>query len=733
MPTQKPTADKLWPQDDPSVIQDVSYTEGDYKSNLKLPGLTASLEAGFESGFTYKTFEKLDDSLHDKNLPNNKFLTPEQAKESPDYRPGIDVSNGISQYMLQRASQTYDRRQEQQFAMSQMPDGIGSAIGRGAIGFIGTSLDPATLAVSVLAPETIGVRGAAFIAAASNPLVRGGLRIGTGITEGAAIGTPGVVSDLMDENKYIPEDGKGAHAIADLASYMAFGGVIRGITGVKLPITKEAAQYANQVSVHQIAEGFFPNTDLIVKQGYFEARQIPEQEAPIKKITTDFEQGLTDDEKADIENSVLTSYSKIAGKRIKNSDVKKTLGSIYKLRAQRNKISSDDYRQQLYKEVSEKHRHMKPANKNKIVDKQIKIEKAPLDKEIGKLEKSISNNEEYKEANAKLQHFKQKLLGNEIDQKIAQLASDLLKSKPKIDEVFEGKKEADTVIKTPYGILADESLKGSINDIDKNLNDLQKYLPQDLIQDKTNKNTSQIISEVLDDQENLPDQLNGSSQKYSQLQLPSYLRRAIETMRKRPEYRTAEETKQLLSTLFEDENKLIKRDSRNVSNQLKGNITDTERLYLENEAKNLKARQADLTKAQKKYGDLWRTKQAFDASLLKKYDILQTLKRNEVYKLMLKDTGSPVNKSELQDAMDASLSPANELPINANEDAIFKQSIASIPENFDEAYDNALQTFNSIDSEITKSAKEEMNLIQQAANVVTKALEKAAKCLGGVQ
>lgn len=708
------TVDKLWPQDDPSVIQDTSGLEGEFKSNVSLPGLEASFARSAESGFAYKGVEKIYDSYQDKFLKKNKFLSPEEAQESPFYRPGIDVSHGISEYMLKRASDEYDRDERQQFAISQMPSGLGSTLSRASMSLIGAATDPVTIGASLLAPETIGIRAAPFLAKAASPLAKIASRSAVGAGEGLLIGSPTAVSDLMDENKYRPEEDKGAHAIADLAGFMAFGGVIRGATGFKVPITKEAAHYANQVSVHQMSEGFFPNTDLIVQQGYYEARQLPEQSTTndLKSLINEDISGIADDDKIkEIEQNIIAPLEQLDIKGIKKPKVKSLVKQLNDARTERNRLKSSDNVNAIASERRGLNKNLSFKDARKQALAQIKKESAPFESKIKDIESKLSNMKELSKAKLLVHRLKRGVSGRIIKKEIVKNPENM----------------------RPAALLNEDALKGSVKDLDKTLDDFKKYMSEDMLRNKSHKNTAQIISETLHDMDNPSNELSSSSSKYSQLKLPSYLRGAIDTMRKSPQYRSNDEIKNLLKVLFEDERKLIKTDSRNVKTRISSTQNDAERMYLENELKNLSSRLSDVENARKTYPDMWHVKQAFDSTMLKKYDILRTLKQNEIYNLMVHGTGKPVDAQQLQANVESIMSPGNELPLNQNERSIFDTANAQTPEDLDAAYDSAMDTLNSLSNEDTATVREEMKELSTVSNSIINALQKAAKCLGGAK
>jgi hypothetical protein len=723
-----PRMESLWPQDDPGVMQDTSLLEGQYKYNLTAPGLAASFQSSFESGFAYKLFNKAYDSYEDKHLPNNKILTPEQAKESPDYRPGIHVENGISEYMLKRASEEYDRKQRQEFAVSLMPDGLLSKVERGGMDIIGAALDPVTLTATVLAPEaTVGIRGSAFLAKAATPVTKfaaGGI---VGVAEGGLSSVPTVIADLTDENKYLPEDNKAAHAMWDFAAFAGLGGVIHGFTGVKQPISKRAAQYANQVSVNQVAEGMFPSVDLIVQQGYKDARENQGAAASFnpQEIEAQIpEKFLSEDDKKAIsekEQELLAPLEQNALERVKDTKTKGILGQISDLRNQRKQLKSSENVNQLATERRTLNPDLNFKTARDQALKLIKKDTDEIDKKLNDFQKVLNDKKIYSEAQVKLRRFKRSLSGQGL-QKIVDAGK-----KADIENQAMNSPEVRN-----FSLFAEDALKNEVQNLDKAREDMQPFLSNDLVNDKDNKNPAQIVSEVLDEMDNPKDELGESAKKYAMNKLPDYLRRAVGIMRKLPQYRTQAEVQDLLKTLFTDEEKRIKQDSRNIKKRLNGDISDAERLLLENELKNLKSRLAEVKKAKEQHGDFWNVKQTFDASLLKKYDILKTLKQNDVYKMMTPDTGTAVDGEQLRAAVSNLMDTSNDLALSQNQKVLYDQAADMVPEDLKEAFDNASQIIDSLPPEKSAPVKEQMRHVATATKTITKALEKAAKCLGGI-
>lgn len=270
------------PHEDPSVMQDVSALEAPVHSDQFVPGMQAEFSQSWESTLTYKGGRHLYDYEAQKDLTNNRMLTPDEAKESIFYRPGMDVSNGISEYMLRASAVDYDRKQNQDFWISQMPNNAWGWVARKTMDIIGQATDLPTDAMLLLAPETVGIRSAAFVAKAGSTVPKLITNAGIGAAEGAVIGAPQFAANLMNANPYLPDEDKVANAFYNLGGMMLFGSVIRGFTGYKEPISQKASQYANQVSIDQTANGYFPNVDSVLQQGYYDARSQAENPAAMK-------------------------------------------------------------------------------------------------------------------------------------------------------------------------------------------------------------------------------------------------------------------------------------------------------------------------------------------------------------------------------------------------------------------------------------------------------------------
>lgn len=729
----KPQGYELDIQDDPSVLQDVSQLEGPLKSNLTAPGLSASFAESAESGFVYKGFEHVKDSVTDEVLPNNKTLTPEEAKEDPNYREGIDVSHGISQYMLKRSAEEYDRKQEQEFAISQMPDTVTSKVGRGVMSLIGVATDPATIALSAIAPETIGIRSAPFIAKAATTGGRFAKRAAIGMGEGLVIGSPSATADLMNENDYLPEQNKAQRAIADLAMFAGFNGAIRGLTGFKIPITEEAKQYANQVSAHQVAEGQFPNVDMIIQEGYYAARQLPDNESlqllesNMEALTSkDIEPLINTDSLSELKNQLLGPLENGSIKNIKMPKAKSLFKQISTLREQRNGIMNEENINSLAAEIKNREPSINFKDARTKAVKQLKSERQPIDDQIKSFEQQVTDLKQFSQARSELRNFKRNMTGSNIKAAIEKAKQEVLQS-----PVAKNPSKTDV---SRYHMMSTNVLNKELSNLDEGLTRLKSYLPSDLINDKSIKNVSQIISEVLSDFEKADnaDQLSESSIKYSQMKLTQPVRQAIDILRSDPKNRTQEQNKQLLNTLFGDEEKQLKRDSRDMNKKLGQDISDAESMYYGNQLKNIASRLNDLTTAKAKYKNLWQVKQVFDASMIKKYDILRTLRQNEVYELMVRNTGRPVNKEDLASNVSDLMSPENGLSVDENEKRIFDSATAAISPTFSESFESVSRLFESLDERDTASIREEFGKLDTETRTITQALQQAAKCLGGV-
>ncbi len=155
-------------------------------------------------------------------------------------------------------------------------------------------------------------------------------------------------------------------------------------------------------------------------------------------------------------------------------------------------------------------------------------------------------------------------------------------------------------------------------------------------------------------------------------------------------------------------------------------------MYYENQAKNIASRLNELTSAKEKYKKLWHVKQVFDASLIKKYDIIRTLRQNEVYELMVRNTGRPVTKEDLASNVADIMSPENGLSVDENEKRIFDSNNSAVSDALSESIEDINRLFESLPKADTKGIREEFRKLDSDTNIVTKALQQAAKCLGGI-
>lgn len=294
-------------------------------SNSYAKGVPAAFEEGVRSTLPFRAYQRYLDSKTEKFIAYDAFLSSDEAKESPYYREGINVEQGISEHALRQLSEQHDADAKRRYWISQMPSGItGSVLKYGAI-IAGNASDPATGALALAAPELVGIRAAATLARITNPAMRRLAYIGVGGIEGGIISTPQVVADVLGESKYQPQEDVFADVMATYMLGAGLGGLVRGVVGVKEPISKTAARMAKQTSISQLNEGYFPFVDDIVQQGYAEAREmdvIPER-LP-EKGALDLEKKLQSTQ----EKRLKLEQVAIASKAFEKETAHKTLPAI---------------------------------------------------------------------------------------------------------------------------------------------------------------------------------------------------------------------------------------------------------------------------------------------------------------------------------------------------------------------------------------------------------------------
>lgn len=244
-------------------------------------------------------------------LAPGKFLSPQEYKNSPYVRPGLDFPSGVGENVARIRAQNYDSQEFIDDQLNNMPLGALSSVSRGAGSLIGMALDP----INILTAKTGGLAAEALIGTESTgilsalgdsaPLVRKAAKVGMGAAEGTFATAPMAAAQYGSE-KDLGEDPQPIEAIATLGLGAGLGGLLRGVLGYKSPITIEADRQAKQTAVNQMADGKSVHVDEIIQNGYYQARNSePEQslealEATRNNLDTELKatsQGITDEQK----------------------------------------------------------------------------------------------------------------------------------------------------------------------------------------------------------------------------------------------------------------------------------------------------------------------------------------------------------------------------------------------------------------------------------------------------
>lgn len=226
--------------------------------------------ATFENGPTAKLVPHLQDSRRQKKL------TPEEAKDSPYYRDGIDVSSGITLNELIRKSQAYDDKELSERELARLPNNFMTNFEKLGVSFASQFSDPLEDAALFAAPELIGVKASAFVNGIANPIVKRLAYGGIGAAEGAVISAPQIGANYIDH-----DDMSMAQIMSTVALNSGFQAGIRFAFGVKHTVSDTASKMMNQTAVNQGFSGKLPKIDAILQQGYFAARKADSGETRI--------------------------------------------------------------------------------------------------------------------------------------------------------------------------------------------------------------------------------------------------------------------------------------------------------------------------------------------------------------------------------------------------------------------------------------------------------------------
>lgn len=607
-------------------------------------GFKAQFQEGINNNLATKIYHYGTERYTEKHTKDIPYLSEEQAKDSPYYRPSINISGGISEYRLKRQAEQYDAQQERLHWINETPSGSSGFISNMSAAMIAGALDPITVSTSIYAPELIGIRAAPLIARMTNPLARRLVSAGAvGTTEGLVAGMPLSIATLFGNTSFQSNPNWADDMIATTMMNVGLGGLIRGITGVKVPISKQAYDLAKQTSAHQIAEGYFPFVDDVLQQGYVEARQEPARlhEPSTGKFMIDSlrENGLT----------------------YKNA---KPL-------------------------IDDEEPFFNPKAKELLHDFNFsdleELELFDSFKELNLEPDSFFDNVAMKFETPEIRKFIREGLENQI---------------------------------------------GRIKEVHGKLSETFRKLPNFSQQTKF-KNISHILKDNLDalNSESLNDTMK-STRDMMNLKLPSYMREALDTLRKSPEYRSKQEVEKLSKIIFQDEEKTARDSLNELNEKMKTSDSDLLDLLHDKERKNLQRRLRAIKKSKEKLGESFHPRQLMSSLELKQNDINYALNQDDLYNLMLKDSGTPVTQDDLRAAYFKSQEPDAKLFINSESAKALDNILNTIPETLEESYAETEEVFKNLDTQDGALAREEIERINNIQGATNKALDNAAKCLG---
>lgn len=266
----------------PTGIQLPDFLDDPTQRKFGLENLPSDRTSGYASGAVASYSESVLGQAF--SLPVNyafekfapgKFLTPDEWKQSPHFRPGLNFPNGVGENVARLKAADFDAQQERYATIEGMPDGLLTSLTKLAAGATGFALGTPFLGV---AAGTIG--------RASSPILAGLAETGTAgrfaakAAEGAAIGggitAPQEALHLINSSLY-GEDYTPLEAITNIGLNAGLGGLIHmGVEGFRAKpfqtITTAADRAAKESAVSQMAEGKSVDVEPVIKQGFADAR-----------------------------------------------------------------------------------------------------------------------------------------------------------------------------------------------------------------------------------------------------------------------------------------------------------------------------------------------------------------------------------------------------------------------------------------------------------------------------
>lgn len=250
---------------------------------------------GLLTGSALNAFQGMVGGLTDLRLRSQTFLTNEldpgnhltndEWKTSPWFRDGLKIPDtGINENVAKVKADQFDNNQFIQANLDNMPQGVISEGAKDVSSIAGLALNPISLIPGVFASKLLVRFGAAPLLAKLDDLdiatnesknllkaAKLSVRFGTGVGEGAAFAAP-QVSTNIDTAEQFGQNVDMLQQLANVGKAAIFGGAIRGVVGVKLPISREAHTEALETAINQLGNGKQVNVEPILKAGYEEAR-----------------------------------------------------------------------------------------------------------------------------------------------------------------------------------------------------------------------------------------------------------------------------------------------------------------------------------------------------------------------------------------------------------------------------------------------------------------------------
>jgi hypothetical protein len=216
-----------------------------------------------------------------------KTLTNEEWKESEYYRPGLDIKGDISENVAKLEAQRHDQKQMYSSIISGVPSGAISSLSVNGIGLIGMALNPevyggakaAEFVMGKVTPTLLGMLEESNLAGKAYKAARTGINVAHGAAVGGIAFMPDVASRYVSDDA-LDQNPSGIEAITSIAMGAGLGGVLHGLFGDRLPITRDSFNTMRETAAGQVANGKSVHLDEIAQDGYRRQRIIEEAQTP---------------------------------------------------------------------------------------------------------------------------------------------------------------------------------------------------------------------------------------------------------------------------------------------------------------------------------------------------------------------------------------------------------------------------------------------------------------------